>query len=148
MVLKQQPSLACFQGPLQRATSCSGLVPPSHAPSTKPQPLRGSIQLTPNACRGIATAACQRLKTWKLTSDVGQTTTHTAQPCLTHQEQPRHWEQQTSTLREPMDASSNLRKAAFILYKQAKILNTYHQDNRERCLNPGQNVFLSASQNT
>lgn len=79
----------------------------------------------PNACHGIGTAACRRLKTWKLISDVGQITTHTAQPCLTHQEQPRHREQQTSTLGELRDASSNLRKAAFILYEQAKTLNSY-----------------------
>lgn len=72
-----------------------------------------------------ATAACHRRKTWKVTSVIGQTTIHTTQPCLTHQEWPRHWEQQISTLWETMDASSNLSKAAFILYKQAKTLNLY-----------------------
>lgn len=46
IVLTQQLPLACFQGPLQQAANCSGLVPPSHTPCTKAQPLRGSIQLT------------------------------------------------------------------------------------------------------
>lgn len=86
----------------------------------------------------------------EVTSNVGQSTAHKAQPYHIHQEQPGRWEQQTSTIREPTDASRNL--SSFYSIQASKDLDllscTYYQDNRESCLNPGQNVSLSAPQNT
>lgn len=105
-------------------TTAEGLC---HHPTLLPQSPapRGDHPAYPKLVRQHSHCCIPETGNLEVTSDVGRSTAHKAQPYRIHQEQPGHWEQQTSTLREPADASRNLRKAPFTLYKQAKTLNSY-----------------------